>query len=90
MVEMPIMGNNTLDLILTNNPSTTLQVKVVPGISDHDCPLIDLNVRPIRYRQKPRKILYKKARWDRFEAELQIRTADKIQLNENTITANEI
>jgi len=63
---------------------------VIPGISEHSCPLIEVNIKPLRRSQKPRTIrLYKKANWDSFRNELH-NTAAKIKEMESTHTAQEL
>ena len=45
-----------------------MNVSVLPEVSGHDCPLINIYLKPIRYKQKPTEIpLFSKARWDTFE-----------------------
>ena len=62
MVFEPTRGPNTLDLIFTNNPSLINNVKVLPGISDHDCCAAELNIAPKTNTQTPRLIpLYNRA-----------------------------
>ena len=39
-VTCPTRGDNILDLLLTNKPNFTIQSQVIPGISDHDVPLV--------------------------------------------------
>ena len=36
LVEEPTRGPNTLDLVITNNPTRFTRTKVIPGVSDHD------------------------------------------------------
>ena len=68
VIELPTRDNNCLDLICTNTPDKILNTDVILGISDHNIPLVELDVRPVRRRQRPRKIhLYKKAKWDAME-----------------------
>ena len=55
MVEEPTRSQNILDLVITNNPSRVRKVKVLPGISDHDCSMVDLDIRPIRYNRNGEK-----------------------------------
>ena len=39
--------------------------RVIPGVSDHDAVLTEINIKPLRNKQTPRKIpLYKKADWE--------------------------
>ena len=71
LVDLPTRHQNTLDLAITNAPSNVVDVSVIPGVSDHDCPLIQMDLEPIRYKQKPREIpLYNKASWDSFAKDL--------------------
>ena len=65
LIKEPTRGENTLELVITNNPTKVVQAKVIPGISDHDCPLVEFSISPKRQTQKPRNIpLYKQAKWD--------------------------
>ena len=90
LIETPTRGHNILDLMITNNPSKIRQVKVVPAISDHDCPLLDMSIRPIRYTQKRREMpLYRKARWDSFGRDLYA-TCDKIHVSKDTLPVNDL
>lgn len=55
-------GNNTLDLVITNNPSLITACRVIPCVSDDDAVLTEINIKPLRNKQTPRKNpLYKKA-----------------------------
>ena len=66
-VTCPTRGNNTLDLLLTNRPNSTIQSQVIPGISDHNVPLVEVDARPLRSVKKPRDIpRFKSASWDEF------------------------
>ena len=61
----PTRGNNTLDLVITNNPSLVTACRVIPGVSDHDAVLAETNLKPLKNKQTPRKIpLFKKANWE--------------------------
>lgn len=57
---------NILDLIITNLDQQISNIKVIPGISDHDIPTAhNILMKPSTSYQKPRKIwLYAKANWD--------------------------
>ena len=71
MVEEPTRGENTLDLILTNNPSTFTRTETIPGISDHDIVLSEIDITTKNRIQKPRSIpLYKKASWENIKSGL--------------------
>ena len=65
---------NTLDLIMTNRPNSVISSTVLPGISDHDAPQIEIDVQPVRTAQNPRQIPnYKKADWDGFKTYMRMR-----------------
>ena len=68
MVTSPTRGPNTLDLFFTTNPTLVKTVSVIPGLSDHDIVLAEVNSRPQLTKQVPRDIpLYKKADWDQLK-----------------------
>ncbi len=72
VVEEPTGDKATLDLIITNQPAKINRVEVIPGISDHDIPLVEVDVSPIGWKQTPRNItLYSKAKWDNIREELE-------------------
>ena len=48
VITEPTRGDNTLDLFLVNSPSLIIESDIVPGVSDHDCPVITLSLRPNR------------------------------------------
>lgn len=49
--------------------------------ADHDCPVVELNLTPIRYKQKPREIpWYKSAKWDNISEDL-LAASMQIQTN---------
>ncbi|KAI8486093.1 hypothetical protein Bbelb_361930 [Branchiostoma belcheri] len=55
-------ASNTLDLFLTTNPTLVERVKIVPGLSDHDIPLIDVHAKPQTSNSSGRLIyLWRKA-----------------------------
>lgn len=67
MVNESTRNENTLDLLLTSNPTLITKVQTLPGISDHDTVLATLNTRPNILKQKPRNLkIYKKANWSDF------------------------
>ena len=66
-VTYPTRGDNTLDLLLTNRPNSTIQSQVIPGIFNHDVPLVEVDIRPLRSVKKPRDIpCFNSASWDEF------------------------
>ena len=71
LVDEGTRGRNTLDIFATNFVSRVDKTEVIPGISDHCIPRIEVDVRPIRRKQKPRQIsLYSKANWREMETKL--------------------
>ena len=68
MVTSPTRGQNILDLFFTTNPTLVDDITVIPGLSDHDIVLAQVNVKPEVTKQVPRNIpLYKKANWDQLK-----------------------
>ena len=58
---------SVLDLMFTNRPASVISSVVVPGISDHLCPVVEMDFSPIRVRKKPREVpLFKSAQWEDF------------------------
>jgi hypothetical protein len=53
IVEEPIRGENTLDLVITNNPSRFTRVETIPGISNHEIVFSELDIRVQKISQKP-------------------------------------
>ena len=90
VVELPTRNQNILDLVITNNPNSIKNVSVIPGISDHDCPVVELDLTPVRYKQKPREIpLFKRAKWDNISEDL-LAASIQIQNNTDDKTVNEM
>ncbi|KAI8510664.1 hypothetical protein Bbelb_115800 [Branchiostoma belcheri] len=90
IVEGPTRGENTLDLILTNRPTQINRTQIIPGISDHLAVYTELEVKPMRKRQIPRKIpLYTKADWDGFRRFAQD-LAHKVRVAEPTSNTNQL
>jgi len=60
-----------LDLIVTNHPTCFRRIEVIPGLSDHDIVYAEIDILPVRNRQKPRQIpLYSKAKWENVRNDL--------------------
>ena len=71
VVEDPTREKNVLDLFVTNISSKVNRIEVIPGVSDHCVPLMELDVSPVKRKQAPMKVYqYKKAAWDRMSNEL--------------------
>ena len=65
-------GDNVLDLCFTTIPDQIKEVDVVPGISDHDAVIIELDTA-VKYCRKPPRLvyLYKKGDMDGVRKELE-------------------
>ena len=65
----PTRGQNILDpVFLTSNPTLIEKVSVLPGLSDHDVVMAEVNAKHTVMKQVPRNILlYKKADWDQLK-----------------------
>ena len=48
MVTSPTRGQNILDLFFTTYPTLVDDISVIPGLSDHDIVLAQVNVKPER------------------------------------------
>ena len=73
LVTEPTRCGNTLDLMITNIPSRIVRTRVIPGISDHDIPLVDLSLTPLKKYQVPRMIkLYNRTNWKQLNSFLEI------------------
>ena len=48
-------SSNTLDIFLTNFPDMVNRCEVIPGISDHDIPLLDVSTRVVINKKAPKK-----------------------------------
>ena len=61
IIEEPTRNKNTLDLLITNIPSKILRtdrlpIYIIPGISEHDVVYAEIDIKPVRHKQTPRKI----------------------------------
>ncbi len=90
VVEEPTRDKDTLDLFATNYPAQVNRLEVKPGISDHDIPLVEIDVKPIKRRHTQRQIpLYRKAQWDKIKEELE-EVNKKISNEPNVKSADEL
>ncbi|CAH1247588.1 Hypp7951 [Branchiostoma lanceolatum] len=82
--------SNTLDLFLTTNSTLVERVKVLPGLSDHDIPLIDVQVKPQISNTKDRLIyLWRKANIDALQQDMVTFSRDFAdQAQHNTASEN--
>ena len=62
---------NLLDLIFVTNPTLVKSSTNVPGISDHDIIITDVDTKVYHQKTKPRKCyIYKKANWNTIHNDL--------------------
>ena len=81
--------NNKL-FVDERNRNSVKNASVIPGISDHDCPVAELDLTPVCYKQKLRENpLYKRAKWDNISEDL-LAAFMQIQTNINDKTVNEM
>jgi hypothetical protein len=91
LVEQPTRETNTLDLIITNNPTRFTRVEVIPGVSDHDIVFCELDIKPVKNKQKARQIpLYNKARWDTIREDLAVIMATVSSLSTTDANIDEL
>ena len=65
LVTKPTRLENTLDLMITNKPTRVNRTEILPGISDHEIVLCELDISPKMNKQVKRSIpLYRKADWE--------------------------
>ncbi|KAI8485690.1 hypothetical protein Bbelb_365240 [Branchiostoma belcheri] len=62
-VQEPTRNGNLLDLVLVNNPNIIEKTTVVPGISDHDMVLVDVNLA-LKQNRKPKRKVYIRTKAD--------------------------
>jgi hypothetical protein len=51
IVENPTRGDNTLELIVVNNPTLVNRTEVLPGIADYDAVFAEIDISPKCYKQ---------------------------------------
>jgi hypothetical protein len=54
IVEEPTRGSNILDLIVPNYPVSFRRTDIIPGVSDHNIVFTEVNILPVKHRQKSR------------------------------------
>jgi hypothetical protein len=71
LVEEPTRGEKFLDLINTNHPTYFRRIEVIPDLSDHDIVYAEIDILPVRNRQKHHQIpLYSKAKRENVRNDL--------------------
>ena len=64
------LGENTLDLLFTNNSSLVNRIDRMPPLSDHDVVFAEISTFPTRAEEDRRKIpLYNKTNWEKMRSE---------------------
>ena len=90
VIDQPPRGDNTLDLLVMNNPTLVNRTEILPEISDHNIVFTEIYIILKKYTQTLRKLpIYRKANWEGTEMEL-IRIREYINTNRETLTANEL
>ena len=92
IVDKPTRKDRTLDLFFIRNSSLVIKSTVLPGISDHDgIPLILLNTKPSKNKQKPRKVfMYQKANVTELKVDVQQISNDFSEKDVSTSNANDL
>ena len=91
LIEEPTRNTNIRDLVLTNNPTLVSEVTVVPGISDHDCPFVNLYTKVTQRRKLPKRKIpqYHKAKWEQFSDHMKC-IGEDIMSKEDSLSVNEM
>ncbi len=80
----PTRGENNLDLLFTNHPSLVNRAEVIPGISDHDVPILDIKIKADINKKQPRKVyIYRKADYETMKQDTQTFVKDFVERTEN-------
>jgi len=67
----PTRNDRILDLFMTNKPNMVRSMNTVAGISDHEIPVADCELKPKHKRMIPRQIfLWQKADWEKLKEEM--------------------
>ena len=91
-VTIPTRQDKSLDLVLTNYPSTADKLETMPpiGESDHDIVYTECATSLRRCQAKPRKVLqFSKAKWDQINIDL-TQLHDKILLEKDSNTVEQL
>ena len=91
LINEPTRNTNILDLVLINNPTLVSEVTVIPGISDHDCPVVTLYTKVTHRRKLPKRKIpqYHKAKWDQFSDHMK-RIGEIILSKDDSLSVNEM
>ncbi len=65
----PTCEESILDLFFTNKPGIVRSMHTIPGLSDHDIPVADCDLKPSINKKQPRKLFqFHRANWDSIRA----------------------
>ena len=77
--DQPTRLSNTIDLVLTSNPTLMKSTRSIPGISDHNIVVTDFDIKPCVKKEKPRKFYkYKQANWENVQKDIE-KTSEEIK-----------
>ena len=86
MVSEPTRGENVLDFFLTSNHTLVDEIKISPGIADHDIVVAKVNVKPKITKQIPRKVpLFRKANWSDFKTYMTEKKNEILNLQQSSV-----
>ena len=70
-VEQPTRGKNVLDLVFTTNENIITSCETVPGMSDHQAVVTNINLKAKLTKQKPRTVyLYGKGNMENIKSDI--------------------
>ena len=82
-------SGNTLDLVLTSNPSLISTINTVAGMSDHEAILFDINMNPTRNNKPPHKVYsYRSADWESLKSNCTELTKHYFDRNPDNLDVN--
>ncbi len=74
-------GSNVLDLYFTTNPTLTMNIEIIPGISNHSAVVIKSDVKPMHNKPAPWKVYqYKEVDWEKIHDELNTLCKDFMEI----------
>ena len=69
----PTRNGKLVDLVFTINPSLIKSSVSIPGISDHDIFVTDVDIKPFYSSQKPKNVYkWNKANWDNIKSDCEM------------------
>ena len=87
----PTRQSNILDLTFVSNPSLVKTSRTVPGISDHNMVVSDIDTVPQKSKSVKRKVYrYHKADWDNIRSDMNTLTDEIQKLYEENTSANDL